>query len=74
MTRRRTLTAQIQEVERELAMRRRVYPNEVSRRRMRESEADEHLLRLECVLETLRWLDANRDRIKAALKEGEGGL
>jgi hypothetical protein len=74
MTRRRTLTAQIQEVERELAMRRRVYPGLVSQRRMRQGEADEHLLRLECVLETLRWLDANRDRIKAALNTGEGGL
>jgi hypothetical protein len=73
MTRRRTLTAQIQEVERELAMRRRVYPGLVSQRRMRQGEADEHILRLECVLETLRWLDANRDRIKAALNTGEGG-
>ncbi len=73
MSRRRTLTAQIHEVERELAMRRRVYPGLVSQRRMRQGEADEHLLRLECVLETLRWLDANRERIKAALKEGEGG-
>ncbi|WP_186390379.1 hypothetical protein [Stappia sp. TSB10P1A] len=74
MARRRTLTAQIQEVERELAMRRRVYPGLVSQRRMREGEAAEHVLRLECVLDTLRWLKVNRDRIRAALNEGEGGL
>ncbi|ADZ72421.1 hypothetical protein SL003B_4001 [Polymorphum gilvum SL003B-26A1] len=39
---RRTLTAQIQEVEHELAMRRRVYPGLVSQRRLREGEATEH--------------------------------
>jgi hypothetical protein len=70
---RRSLTAQLQEVERELAMRARVYPQRVAARRMREGEADEHCLRLECVRDTLRWLQKNEARIKAALTVEDGG-
>lgn len=69
----RSLTAQIQEVDRELAMRRRVYPHRVASRRMRESEADEHCLRLECVRATLQWLQKHEARIKAALATEDGG-
>jgi hypothetical protein len=54
----RSLVAQIQEVEREIALRRRVYPRQVFNGRMKQAEADEHLLLMECVLETLRRLRA----------------
>ena len=70
---RRSLTAQLQEVERELAMRARVYPQQVAARRIRGSEADEHCLRLECVRDTLRWLQKHEAQIKAALAVEDGG-
>ena len=51
------LRLQIAEVERELAMRRNVYPRFVSSGKMRKGEADEHTRRMQAVLETLRGLE-----------------
>jgi hypothetical protein len=53
----RSLSAQIAEVEREIAMRKRVYPRQVSKRMMKQGEADEHLLLMENVLVSLRTLE-----------------
>lgn len=50
----RSLVAQIQEVERELELRRRLYSRETSVRK--QSENAEHLIRMEAVLETLKTL------------------
>lgn len=61
----RTLVAQIQEVERELALRERVYSRETNP--AKGSENVEHMLRMECVLRTLRWLQTNEVKIKAML-------
>ena len=63
----RTLRAQIEEVEYEIAMRRKVYPGLVARGRIRQAEADEHVLRLECALDTLRWVQKNEAVIKYAM-------
>ena len=63
-----TLAAQILEVDREIAMRRKVYPGWVSRGKMRQAESDLHIRQMEAVRETLEWLKANEDRIREALK------
>lgn len=67
---RRSLTAQIAEVEREIALRRNVYPRLVRQGKMREGEADERMRIMGCVLETLQWLGAHRDDV-AALRNKE---
>jgi hypothetical protein len=51
-----SITAQIAEVEREIAMRRRVYPSQVMRGKMRQSEVDLRISLMEDVLATLRQL------------------
>ena len=62
-----SIAQQIEEVDRELALRKRVYPVEVSRGRMRKSIADYHVARLEAVRNTLAWLQANEAKIEGAL-------
>lgn len=49
-----TLEEQIAEVEREIEMRRRVYPLRVSEKKMGQRRADLQLERMESVLKTLR--------------------
>jgi len=49
-----SLDQQIQEVERELVMRKRVYPHQVMSGKMRRSVADFHMERMEAVLQTLK--------------------
>lgn len=49
-----TIDEQIAEVERELQMRRRVYPTRVSEKKMGQQRADLQLDRMEAVLKTLR--------------------
>lgn len=51
-----SIGAQIEEVEREIGLRKQVYPRQVSSGKMRQSVADMHLARMEAVLKTLRWL------------------
>lgn len=63
-----SLTSQIQEVEREIAQRRDVYPRMVAARQIKQSLADYQMHRIEAVLATLKWLQANEAAIKAALK------
>jgi hypothetical protein len=53
----RSLSAQIGEVKREIALRRNVYPGLTARGKMRQGEADEHLFLMQCVLETLLELE-----------------
>lgn len=52
-----TLADQIRCVEREIALRRHVYPRQVSIGRMKPGEADEEIRRMESVLATLRSLE-----------------
>jgi hypothetical protein len=49
-----SLREQIEEVEREIDLRRKVYPNQVRLKKMRQSIADYHLARMQAVLITLR--------------------
>jgi hypothetical protein len=54
-----SIAAQIAEVEREISFRRRAYPGWVRVGKMRQSEADLHLSRMEDVLATLKQLNGN---------------
>lgn len=65
MAKRVSLASQIAEVERELAMRPAVYKRLVDNRQMRQAEAELHIERMQSVLTTLTWLQANEDAIKA---------
>lgn len=56
-----SINQQIEEVERELAMRKKVYPDMIARRKLRQSEADYFVKRLKAVRETLVWFRDNRD-------------
>lgn len=64
---RRSITAQISEVEREIGERRRVYDRLVSMRKMKQGEADEKIILMQNVLETLRKVERYRDTINKAI-------
>lgn len=49
-----TIEDQIKAVEREISMRRRVYPNWVASKRMSQEKADKEIAAMEAVLETLK--------------------
>lgn len=66
-----SLTAQIAEVKRELALRAGVYPGRVAAGKMRDSEAEMHTDLMHNVLETLEWLQANEATVKAAVAKKE---
>jgi hypothetical protein len=51
-----SLNQQIEEVERELSLRRRVYASQVASGKMRQSVAELHMQRMQAVLETLNRL------------------
>jgi hypothetical protein len=61
------LKQQIDEVQRELALRKNVYPGFVASGKMTESNAEMHCERLRAVLATLQWLQAHADVIKHRL-------
>jgi hypothetical protein len=54
---------QIAELRREMALRHSAYPRWVREGRMKQSEADLCLARLDAALATLMWVSANRDLI-----------
>ncbi len=69
-----TIIAQIAEVNRELAMRRNVYPSLVRNQKLRQSEADLCLSRMEAVLATLMFCQKHEAAIRefiATKKHGE---
>lgn len=68
MTRSPSIQSQIAEMRRELDLRRRTYPHEVQRRRLRQSEADQLIHLAEAVLDTLLWVQRHRDVIVAAVE------
>ena len=63
-----SLNEQIDEVVRELAQRSTVYPRLVQTGKMRESIADYQVERMTAVLNTLRWLRDNEDKVRAAVQ------
>jgi hypothetical protein len=64
-----SIHAQIEEVERELAHRRQVYPSLVRSRSMRQSIAELQIDRLEAVRATLIWLRDNEAEIRTIMAE-----
>ena len=63
-----SLVAQVAEVEREIHMRKKVYPNFVKYGKMKQEESDYHMGRMEAVLRTLKWLQVNEAKIKAKVE------
>ena len=64
---------QIAEVRRELALRRRVYPDMIRAGKLKRSTADYAMHCLEAVLTTLEFMKTNRATIIAAVKAHEEG-
>lgn len=68
MTAKFSLREQLEEVEREIRLRKDVYTRAVAAGHMRQAIADYHLGRMEGVLATLGWLSDNEQRIKAKVE------
>lgn len=64
-----SLSQQIEEVDRELALRKNVYARNVASGKMRQSIADYHTNRMEAVKRTLEWLAENEAAVRAAIGE-----
>lgn len=64
-----TLQEMVAEVEREIALRIRVYPTRVATKRMTQQQADRRVEVMSHVSITLNWLRKNETKIKAALGE-----
>lgn len=62
-----TLTQQIEEIEREIGLRKAVYPRMIGSGKLRRGEAEFHMARIESVLKTLKWMSDNEEAIKAAM-------
>ncbi|MBN8987446.1 MAG: hypothetical protein J0H42_04320 [Rhizobiales bacterium] len=62
-----SLQAQIEEIDRELEQRARVYPRLTAKGELRKSVGDYQIQRLEAVRATLVWLQQNETRIKETL-------
>lgn len=60
---------QIAELEREVAMRRQVYPNLVIGRKLSQAKADQQIATMQAAAASLRWLAANREWIHEAHAE-----
>lgn len=68
-----SLSQQIEEVECELHKRELVYPRLVGTGKLRQSEARHHILRMENVLDTLKWLREHEAEIRARLSHNDNG-
>lgn len=64
-----SLAQQIEEIEREIAMRLEVYPRQVTRGTMRQSVADMHIDRMRAVLITLQWFQKHEAKLRAKVGE-----
>lgn len=62
-----SLIGQIAEVDREIAMRRQVYPRQVQRGTMKQLEAELLIERMQAVRASLAFLKANEDDIRAMI-------
>lgn len=68
-----TIDAQIEEVEREIETRIRVYGRWVESGKMRQSIADFHLDRMRAVLRTLKWVRHHAEKLRDIAREETGG-
>lgn len=64
-----SLIGQIAEVDREISMRQRVYPDQIRRGKMRQAEADLLMGRIHAVRASLVFLKANEDDIRRMVAE-----
>lgn len=62
---RRSIQTQISEVAAEIEMRRQVYPRQVSKGKLRASEADYKIETMVEVRKSLEWLEANMTKVRA---------
>jgi hypothetical protein len=62
------LAVQIAEIEREIALRRRVYPRWIQIGRMKQDDADRHIATLEAARVTLQWLKENETFVRGAVE------
>lgn len=62
-----SLNVQIAEVKREIAFRTNVYPGLVTKGKMRQGEADEHMARMQSVQATLEFMAEHEDTIREAI-------
>ena len=60
-----SISQQIEEIEREITLRERVYPNQVRTGAMRQSVADYHMNRIKAAKASLEWLRANETAVRA---------
>lgn len=71
----RSLKAQIAEVAREIGLRKKVYPNLVTSRKMSHGEAEEYMTLMENVMATLQFLDRHAEAMRPLweqdMKEGK---
>lgn len=63
------LSEQIKCVEREIVLRRRVYPRWVESGRMKQAKADQEIAAMEAILETLRRFERYEKALKLYAKE-----
>lgn len=68
------ITEQCAEIERELALRRRVYPHWVESGRLGDVDAERQLSRMEAALKTLRWVEKHGEAIKQIASHLRDGL
>lgn len=68
-----SLASQIAEVDREIAMRRQVYGRRVNDRKMRQSEAELLIERMQAVRNTLAWLKDNEADVRAFVEARRKG-
>lgn len=66
-----TLDEQIAEVGREIGLRKNVYPGFVARGKLEQSEADDHIAKMESVYATLKFLRSHRDAFLAYVEAHE---
>lgn len=67
------IIGQIAEIDREIAMRQRVYPNQVRDGKMRQSEADHLMERIYAVRATLAFCSEHETEIRAWMAEKKAG-
>lgn len=69
-----SIAGQIAEVRRELALRAQVYPQRVREGKMKQSEADLCMERMQAVHRTLEFMQEHRDTIVRAVMAKTGGV
>ncbi len=67
-----TLDQQIADVEREIAMRKAVYPKWVAAGKLKQAKANQQIVTMEAVSSTLNWLRRNEETVRRAVAAARG--